>query len=539
MLDYKKIYDDFYLTNDFEVHDDPVRFEKIASLCRGRVLDIGCGTGTLSKYVNNSYVGIDVSSVAIEKAQKERRANATFFVHDIVKEPLKVGSNFDTIIIAEVLEHIEPGNLNISSIFDYFSNGGRLIVSVPNCNRVPDPTHVREFTIPKLRKMFSKYGDVKFHNWAGQDRRIIMTVDTPIKEHEKLSLVIVAKNEELGLENCIMSAIEIVDDVVVAVDSATTDKTKEVAQMFADTVIDFKWQNDFSWARNNAQKYARYNWVLSLDGHEYIKSVGDLFSEMKKDFDGLWCGLKYEDGMAFRYPRVFKKSCVWKDAVHNLIQCNKLNNQEVLKILHDRQHFQAKDAIKIREQQRNKMILEIMGDRVKKNKKDTRALFYLGVHNQTLKQFKRAIKWFHKYLKHSENIGERWFAVFSLAICYLHLGNKRRALYYAFKTENEIAGRWENPRLVAMVLMNFKRFKKASEFLVESMGEYKPGYAFNPLPYSVSDTWDLLGVCFINMFQPDKAKIAWEQAYKTCLDEKKKGFYKTRLDTISTILSSQ
>jgi len=61
----KKYYDDFFKTHDVDVHNSPDRFLAVSKLLSGKVLDVACGTGTLSDYFLGDYIGVDVSDVAI------------------------------------------------------------------------------------------------------------------------------------------------------------------------------------------------------------------------------------------------------------------------------------------------------------------------------------------------------------------------------------------------------------------------------------------------------------------------------------------
>jgi glycosyltransferase involved in cell wall biosynthesis len=68
----------------------------------------------------------------------------------------------------------------------------------------------------------------------------MMTCDLGEKNEDLLSLVMIAKDEEKGIENAILSCIEYVDNIVIAVDSRSTDKTLELANLYADTVKTFE-----------------------------------------------------------------------------------------------------------------------------------------------------------------------------------------------------------------------------------------------------------------------------------------------------------
>ena len=103
----KKYYDRFFANFGPDVHLDPVRFSKIAELCRGRVLDIGCGTGNLSDFYKGPYVGFDISEVAIKKAKTLRRKDAAFDAVDFTREIVQNSLKFDTFVMTEFLEHID------------------------------------------------------------------------------------------------------------------------------------------------------------------------------------------------------------------------------------------------------------------------------------------------------------------------------------------------------------------------------------------------------------------------------------------------
>ncbi|MBM3233468.1 tetratricopeptide repeat protein [Candidatus Pacearchaeota archaeon] len=83
-----------------------------------------------------------------------------------------------------------------------------------------------------------------------------------------ISAVIIVKNEEKYIENCINSVKNLADEIVI-VDTGSEDKTKEIAGRFGN-VYDFKWQNDFSIARNFALSKAKFEWILSIDADEKI-----------------------------------------------------------------------------------------------------------------------------------------------------------------------------------------------------------------------------------------------------------------------------
>ncbi len=85
----------------------------------------------------------------------------------------------------------------------------------------------------------------------------------------KISLCMIVKNEEKLLKNCLNSAKDFADEIIV-VDTGSSDRTKAIAYEFTDKVFDFKWTDDFSAARNFSLQKASGDWILVLDADEVV-----------------------------------------------------------------------------------------------------------------------------------------------------------------------------------------------------------------------------------------------------------------------------
>lgn len=84
-----------------------------------------------------------------------------------------------------------------------------------------------------------------------------------------ISLCIIAKNEENFLKKCLSSVKKIADEIMI-IDTGSRDKTKEIAKKFNAKIYDFRWNDDFSAARNFSLKKAAKDWILVLDADETI-----------------------------------------------------------------------------------------------------------------------------------------------------------------------------------------------------------------------------------------------------------------------------
>jgi glycosyltransferase involved in cell wall biosynthesis len=84
----------------------------------------------------------------------------------------------------------------------------------------------------------------------------------------RISVVIITKNEALKIADCINSAWQLSDDIIV-VDSGSTDNTIAVAKQCGANVICTEWEC-FGASRNKGADAAAHNWILSLDADERV-----------------------------------------------------------------------------------------------------------------------------------------------------------------------------------------------------------------------------------------------------------------------------
>jgi glycosyltransferase involved in cell wall biosynthesis len=90
---------------------------------------------------------------------------------------------------------------------------------------------------------------------------------------EKISLVMIVKNEEKNLEKSIKSIEKYVDEIVI-IDTGSTDKTKEIAEKNGAKVIDYKWNDDFASVRNFAHDYVSNSWIIYMDADWVFEGIG-------------------------------------------------------------------------------------------------------------------------------------------------------------------------------------------------------------------------------------------------------------------------
>jgi GT2 family glycosyltransferase/tetratricopeptide (TPR) repeat protein/predicted SAM-dependent methyltransferase len=107
-----------------------------------------------------------------------------------------------------------------------------------------------------------------------QDSNIMSRPDSQeVAKPKRLSLCMIARDEERFLEDCLSSVKGLVDEIVV-LDTGSKDRTVEIARSHGATVHSFTWNESYSDARNEALKYVTGDWVLFLDADERLDPSG-------------------------------------------------------------------------------------------------------------------------------------------------------------------------------------------------------------------------------------------------------------------------
>lgn len=143
-----------------------------------RVLDVGCGAGTLAKEMNKNdceVIGIELDENSANVAQMYCKELIRGDVESIELED-QFNDYFDIIIFADVLEHLkEPSNV-LKRFIKYLKDDGFIIISLPNIanwkirlkllfgnfdyedHGILDKNHLRFFTKKNTIKLISDAG---------------------------------------------------------------------------------------------------------------------------------------------------------------------------------------------------------------------------------------------------------------------------------------------------------------------------------------------------------------------------------------------
>lgn len=136
-----------------------------------RILDVGCGDGTMIEILSDAnapkdILGIDISKFAVQHVKsKGYKAKVVDVLSDGFIKLLNL-EKFDYIVITEVLEHIQDPESVIENIKKYQPNA-TLFISIPNSG----------FIMHRLRLLFGKFPLVMINNHVKEHIRFWTYLD--------------------------------------------------------------------------------------------------------------------------------------------------------------------------------------------------------------------------------------------------------------------------------------------------------------------------------------------------------------------------
>ncbi len=252
-----------------------------------------------------------------------------------------------------------------------------------------------------------------------------------------ISLCMIVKNEEKVLNRCLNSIKDIVDEIII-IDTGSTDKTKKIAKSYTKYVYDFKWEDDFSKARNFSFSKATKDYIMWLDADDVVldndrKKILKLKSTLDTSTDIVMfkynTGFDENDNVNFSYyrERLLKRSnnYKWVSPIHEVIIPNGKIMYSDIAITHKKQ--------KQKDMKRNLNIFESM---IKKGTKlDARQEFYYARELYYNSKFNEAITVFNNFLENPTGwIENKIDACILLSKCYQEIGNKDLSFLSLFKS---------------------------------------------------------------------------------------------------------
>ena len=108
------------------LYDKLFLYPKLCKSLRGLTLDVGCGIGDMLSFRSKT-IGVDINQYNIDFCQR-RNLDAIL----ITPETIRFDDNtFDSVLLDNVLEHIQSPDLLIQEIRRVLKPGGTFLVGVP------------------------------------------------------------------------------------------------------------------------------------------------------------------------------------------------------------------------------------------------------------------------------------------------------------------------------------------------------------------------------------------------------------------------
>jgi len=145
----RKLKDRFKFINPYSIH--------IKRVCKGNVLDIGCGIGRNLEYLGSRAWGIDHNLDSVNFAKK--RGFKAIHTSEILSA-LK-NTKFETFLLAHVLEHMQDSE-SIDLLKEYLPllkpNGTVVVICPQELGFEHDPTHINFVKFLEIENVLSTAG---------------------------------------------------------------------------------------------------------------------------------------------------------------------------------------------------------------------------------------------------------------------------------------------------------------------------------------------------------------------------------------------
>ncbi|MGH1299837.1 glycosyltransferase [Bacillus pretiosus] len=253
----------------------------------------------------------------------------------------------------------------------------------------------------------------------------------------KISLCMIVKNEEETLNRCLESVKGIPDEIII-IDTGSTDQTKTIASRWTQHVLEFKWIDDFSAARNYSFHRASKEYILWLDADDIIlpnerEKFLLLKQSLNRDIDVV--SMVYHAALdehnnvltSIRRNRLVRtnKNFQWHGIVHEELnvdnQCNFFHSDVIVT------HKKINTG---NESNRNLRLYENF-IKEKKGEMTIHDIFHYARELHKHKRYKMAIEYYMEFLNCTDiKLEHRLFVMHKLASCYHLIGN--------FQKEKEI-----------------------------------------------------------------------------------------------------
>ena len=135
------------------------------------ILEIGCGDGTISRWLSSKGFKIDALDISPDaiKLAKHHNSSVNYFVGDIFNFKSKI-EKYDVVYSLHVMEHIKNIDDSLQEIHRILKNDGKLVIRIPNSDsfeakiagkkwfHYDEPYHVNHWGYGEFKDILVKNG---------------------------------------------------------------------------------------------------------------------------------------------------------------------------------------------------------------------------------------------------------------------------------------------------------------------------------------------------------------------------------------------
>lgn len=327
----------------------------------------------------------------------------------------------------------------------------------------------------------------------------------------KISACLITKNEEHNIARCIESFKGYVNEIIV-VDTGSTDNTVKVARKLGAKVSYFKWNNNFSDARNLALKQAKGNWIIFLDADEYFhggtgQNIPSILKAIhpNKEVDALVCKIVNlrEDGKIHSTTqalRIFRnsKQLKYKGNIHENLHKGDQNigtvSMQDHKILICHTGYSSEDLNQLK-QKRN---LELLLNEIEKGRTSPEIYAYLSFCYSSFSDHENVIKYANQFLDSDPSQFSQTVKVwYTMITSMIESGHESHIIYSTIDKALTLFP--EHPDLfwlLGQTLFNDKKYSEALDAFEKSVSfglNYK-GTQYTHWPSYQAQSYSLAGI---------------------------------------------
>lgn len=289
-----------------------------------------------------------------------------------------------------------------------------------------------------------------------------------------ISHTTIVKNEERVIGRCIDSIKDVIDEFVI-VDTGSVDKTIDIVKDKAGKCYHTKWTGDYATARNYGVERCTSDWILVQDADEHmtsesVRTLKGILAKVPEDIWEILCIVQdYQDESMIPIYRLYGhrlfrngKGIKWAGKGHEALNtpfAHRSQDQRIV-LMHDKT-VNAVSPIAPGPTDLAQVFIKNFLDSIEKNPKDARSMFYLSNTLMGQLKHKKAIEWYHKYLKTSSWKDERYQARLFCSRCYTAIGEYEKARSMMLNAYEERTDRAEGDLLLGELAFNENKYNQA------------------------------------------------------------------------------